>query len=42
MNLLPKQKDTDTKHKLTVTKGESGRGINKVFGVNTYTLLYIK
>ena len=25
-----------------VTKGESGRGINKVFGVNTYTLLYIK
>ena len=42
MNLLPKQKDTDTEHKLTATKRESGRGINKVFGGNTYTLLYIK
>ena len=33
---------TDRENKLTVTKGEGGGGINWEFGINIYTLLYIK
>ena len=44
MNLFTKQNRlTDFKIKLTVTKGEMWRGrINEEFGINIYTLLYIK
>ena len=41
MNLLPKQKDTDTEHKLTATKGESGGG-GECIGNLGYMLLHIK
>ena len=33
---------TDIENKLMVTKGERGGGINWEFGINIYTLLYIK
>ena len=44
MNLHMKQKWTHRrKDKLMVTKGEGGQGgINQEFGINTYTILYIK
>ena len=31
-----------TENKHMVTKGEGGTGINQAFGINIYTLLYIK
>ena len=35
--------ETDIENKLMVTKGEKWwRGINQEFGINIYTLLYIK
>ena len=41
-NLFIKQKLTDFKIKLMVTKGENiGVGINEEDGINIYTLLYI-
>ena len=44
MNLFTKQKWTNRykKIKLMVTKGESERGIYQEFGINRYTLPYIK
>ena len=43
MNLFTKQNRlTDMENKLMVIKEERGRGINWEFGVNRYTLLYIK
>ena len=33
---------TDLENKLMVTKRESGEGINWEFGINRYTLLYVK
>ena len=33
---------TDVKNKLTVTRGQGGRGINWEIGADIYTLLYIK
>ena len=33
---------TDIDDKLMVNKGERGGGINQEFGINIYTLLYIK
>ena len=43
MNLFMKQKQTHIEKKLVVTKGErEGGRINKEFGINIYTLLYIK
>ena len=33
---------TDIENKLMVTKGEGGGGINELFGISRYTLLYIK
>ena len=37
-----RNKLTDIKNKLMVTKGEKWGGINLKFGINRYTLLYIK
>ena len=34
--------DSQTENKLMVTKRESGEGINWEFGINRYTLLYVK
>ena len=43
MNLFTKQKQIHRhRNKLMVTKGERGGGINQEFGINIYTLLYIK
>ena len=44
INLFAKQnRPTDIENKLTVTKGERGGvGINQEFGINIYTLRYIK
>ena len=46
MNLFIKQKQTHRllENNLTVTKGERGGGSDKLeeFGINRYTLLYIK
>ena len=43
MNLFTKQKQTHRhRKKLMIIKGESGGGINQEFGINRYTLIYIK
>ena len=43
MNLFIKQKDAQTqKTNICLLKGKVGRGINWGFGLNRYTLLYIK
>ena len=42
MNLFTKQRLTDIENKLMIIKGERGEGINLKFGINMYTLLYIK
>ena len=43
MNLFAKDRLTGFKNKFMVTKSERLRGgINQEFGINTYTLLYIK
>ena len=40
MNLFAEQTDSQTENKLMVTKG--GGGIYQEFGINIYTLIYIK
>ena len=40
--LQNRNRPTDIENKLVVTKGEAGGGINLEFGINIYTLLYIK
>ena len=44
MNLFTKQKETHRHIKQTqdYQRGKQGGGINKEFGINIYTLLYIK
>ena len=34
--------DSDVENKFMVTKGEGGERINWKFGINRYTLIYIK
>ena len=42
MNLQNRYRLTDIENKLLVTQGENRGGINLEFGINRYTLLYIK
>ena len=41
-NELIYKTEIDIENKPMVTKGKGGGGINQEFGINTYTLLYIK
>ena len=42
MNLQNRSRPADIENKLMVTKGKGEVGINEEFGINIYTLLYIK
>ena len=42
MNLFTKQKEKDLEKELTVSGGRMGKGIVRKFGMDVYTLLYLK